>query len=312
MKKTIFLILLACLSGWISSCSDSKRKTAIQEAPLISKTLSDGTGRTIRLPRSPQTFISIAPNITEIFYALEADNMLVARSEACNFPPDALTLEAITTWPQLDMEMLKSYDADLILSTDEVFGKEQLALFESADMPVFLQSYQSLEDVFQGIKEIGQLTGREQAAIHLSDSLQALTRHIVDSSQNQIKYGTLVLIGDDPLEVVGGKGLLNELIEKAGGRNVFAEKDIPYYQPDMEEILQTQPEFLLIPSANDQAYANLVARYPALYNTPAEVTRQVFLLDPELLFRPGPRIVEGLMLMTRTLHGKLGREKFVP
>ena len=312
MKNTVFIIILACFWGFLlPSCSDSERRAAIEQAPLISKVLTDGTGREIRLARSPRTFVSIAPNITEIFYALGAEDKLLARSEACNFPKAALELEAIPTYPQLDMEMLKSLDADLIISTDDVFGQEQLALFEAAEIPIFLQSYNSLADVFDGISEIGTLIGKRDIANHLSDSLRALTRHIVDSTQNQIKYGTLVLIGDEPLEVIGGKGLLNELIEKAGGRNVFADKDTLFYQPTTAEILQMQPEFLLIPSANDQAYANLVAQYPDLYNTPAEVTKQVFILDPELLFRPGPRIVEGLLLMTRTLHGRLARERFV-
>ncbi|TAE56617.1 MAG: hypothetical protein EAZ89_04535, partial [Bacteroidetes bacterium] len=122
---------------------------------------------------------------------------------------------------------------------------------------------------------------------------------------NQIRYGTLIVISNDPLKVVGGGSYMDELIRKAGGRNVFGDLKEAYPTTTVEEILSRQPEILIIPTPREQDYAQLIGMYPALDNTPAAASKQVYIIHPDLLYRPGPRMIQGLIELTHLIHNSL-------
>lgn len=307
MKILIYSLAFLLLS---TACSDKKR-TLIESAPFISRTYTDDTGREIHLATPPKKIVSLAPNITEMIFAMGAEDMLIGRSEACNYPYEVGEIEEIVITPALDVETLKALNPDLIFTTEDSFTPEQIRLLSKENLPIYLQSYKSLEDIYDRIKDIGHILGHESQARQLADSLILLEKHIVDSTENQVQYGTMILVGNQPLEVVGNKGILGELLSKSGAKNVFADTDSAFVHPTEIEAFKREPEFLIIPSDNDQAYANLIAQYPALYNTPADVLKQVFVIDPEILYRPGPRILEGLMELTQIFHNTLKREVFV-
>ncbi|MEL7534860.1 MAG: ABC transporter substrate-binding protein, partial [Bacteroidota bacterium] len=139
-----------------------------------------------------------------------------------------------------------------------------------------------------------------------------LEARITAATEGEVKYGTLILVSAYPeIIVVGGKGFLNEIIQKSGGRNLFADKDEAYYTSSVEEILSRNPEYLILPSGSDQVYAELINQYPALYNTTADKNKQVHVVNPDYFYRPGPRMLEGLMALTHILHNQLNRENFV-
>lgn len=305
-----WVLLVFFLTILFSGCKTAGKKALVEDAPLISQTYTDNTGRKILLADKPQKVVSIAPNITEIVFAVGGQDKLAARSQACDYPAEVDDFPEIITFPELDLEGLKSINPDLIITTDEIFTPVQIEMLDRLGLPVFLQSYHTLEDVYRGIVEVGDLLGQSEKANYLADSLRRLEQQIVDSTQNQIKYRTMILISAEPLKVIGGKGFLNEMIDKAGGLNVFGETSAPYYTTTVEEILKLQPEFIIIPAVQQQAYADLLATYPPLYNTPADVQKQVRIVNPDLFYRPGPRMLEGLLTLTHILHTQLNPQKF--
>lgn len=305
----LYFLFLLTLGFCVAGCGNSKSKL-VDDAPLISKDLTDDTGRKIHLDKAPERVISLAPSITEIVCAVGAQSKLVARSQACDYPKSVDSLAFIPVYPSLDVEKLQSMKADIILTTDEIFSRDAIATLEAKGLPVYLQSYKQLSDVFRGIRNIGKLVECEPKANHLADSLEKIVRVVTDSTQNTAKYRTMILVGDEPLKVIGGTGYLNELIEKAGGLNIFAEKKEAYPSTTVEEILLLQPEYLIIPAKDQEAYTQLIIKYPPLHNTLADLQHHVFLVDPDLFFRPGPRSVEALLTLTNILHSNLTPDKF--
>jgi iron complex transport system substrate-binding protein len=306
--KTKLIFLLCC--GLLWACGDAQKRDLVKNAPTISVKYTDATGREVVLQQAPRKIISLAPNITEMIFAVGAEEKLAAVSQACNFPPETFELPRVTTYPEVDREQLKSFGADMLITTDEIFGPQQISLIEEVGLPVYLQSYDSLASVYRSLRTLGEILGQPEKGQQVADSLQELERRIVAKTSGEVKYNCLVLISSDPLKVVGGEGFLHELIQKAGGKNVFAGKEEAYPTVTVEEILAAEPEYLLLPSTDDQVYADLISLYPTLTNTPADRLRQVFILDPDLLYRPGPRMLQGLLEMTVSLHSALNSSQF--
>ncbi|MEZ4687080.1 MAG: helical backbone metal receptor [Bacteroidia bacterium] len=309
--KFIYAVFFILLLPGLVSCNGNSRKKLAQEAPLISKSYTDGLGRSVQLARAPQRVVSIAPNITEIMYAIGASDKLIAGSEACDFPAATDTLPRLVTYPSLDLEQIQFFKPDLILTTDEIFTPDQIERIEAMGTPVFVQSYQSLDDVFDNMRELGEVLGKKEQANHVADSLKALVERIAAKTDNEVKFGTLIFISDNPLKVVGGKGVLHNLIGLAGGENAMGKFEDPYPEVTSEAILQAKPEVIIFPSNDEQIYANLLAEFPWLSNTPADVNKRIFIMDPDLLYRPGPRMVTGLLQLTQSLHSGLTADKFL-
>ncbi len=307
MQRYAVLLILGFVSFW--GCDQQKRRQLVESAPSIAQNITDDAGRNIQLPNKPKRIVSLAPNITETLFAIGAADKLVARSQACDYPPEALDIAEVQTFPQLDLEQIQQTQADLLITTDEIFTPEDISQLSRIGLPTYLLHYGGIGDVFRSIRQLGQLLDQQHQADQLADSLQTITKQVADSTQNLIHYGTVILISDDPLLVAGGGGYLDSLIYLAGGKNLFHRKEEAYYRTTVEELLSVKPEYLIIPSKDDQIYGRLISTYPALYYTPADKEKRVHIIDPDLLYRPGPRLVEGLLDLTQILHARLTRQQ---
>jgi iron complex transport system substrate-binding protein len=312
MKPALILtVSISCLWFVMACGGDQSRRDLVTQAPTIAQTYVDQTGRSIALAKRPDRVISLAPSITEVIFAIGAADKLVGRTEACDYPPEAASLPAMEVYPSVDLEQIKAQQPELLLATDEIFSTDDIAVMEQLGLPIYLQHFDSLADVYRGIRELGRILRVSDRADHLADSLQALEGRIRDSTVNQVTYRTMILISNDPLMVAGGGGYLHRMIEAAGGKNVFGEVEQAYFNTTAEQILQMQPEVIILPARRQSVYAELLAQYPPLYNTPADVNKQVHVMDPDLLYRPGPRLLQGLLLLTNILHAKLTPSTFL-
>ncbi len=296
------IILIGCL---LVGCRQGERMRLIKSAPLISTYFLDDEGQQLKLVSVPQRVISLAPSFTEIMFAIGAGERLIARTTACNYPDEALGLLALDLGGGLAVDSLASLQAEVILIPQGVFSAETLAEMQGAGLPMYVLGADSMEAVYGNIRQIGLIMGRAEAANALADSLANIEADIVARTENMIHYGTAMLLDGNPLTVAGGRGLLPELIRKAGGRNVYADVSAPFQRTNEEELAEKKPEYLLIPSQEPQVYQRLIEAFPSIYYTPAGQLNQVFVLEPELVFRSGPRIVEGLRQIAQALHSEL-------
>ncbi|WNJ17412.1 helical backbone metal receptor [Pontibacter sp. G13] len=308
MKRIAWILL--CLF-WVG-CESQEARKKIENAPSISEQYQDDTGRKVKLDTEAQRIVSLTPNITEMVFAVGGGDKLVGRSQACNYPEAALELPEIPTYPPPpDLEAIAALNPDLLLATDEIFSPEVIQHLKQLGVPMYVQKYKEFGDIFRGMRDLGEILGHPEQGARVSDSLESLCNRITDSTANKVHYGTMILISADPLLVAGGAGFLNDMIRRAGGNNVFGAIKTPYHETTVEEILSLKPEVLILPAFRDQVYAELIATYPALYNTPADVNKRVHVVNPDLFYRPGPRTVEGLLELTQILHSGLTINSFV-
>lgn len=306
--KHLFLFLAA--AALFIGCGNSNQQL-IDNAPLISRHFEDDLGRKVTLQKTPKRIVSIAPSTTEMLCAIGGGDLLVARSQACDYPNEVLDVPAVQTYPELDLAGIVTYEPDLVIGTDEIFDVRTADFFDRYNIPLFFQSYDGTADIYRNMKTLGEMVDRKTQANAIADSLMRVEAKIVDSTAGQAKYRTMVLIGVKPIIAAGGKSFIGEIVEKAGGRNAFDNIDEKYPVLTEEAILQASPEFILLPTNNDKVYQQFASTYPMLHlNMPAAQNGHIYLVDPNLVLRPGPRTVEGMAYLARTLHARLDPEAF--
>lgn len=300
MKSFPFLLLILLVLG----CSND-RKDRIRSAPLLTSTFADQAGNTVSIKGHAERIISLSPSITETLFAIGAGNQIVARSEACDFPEDVFFLPSVSLETDLSKEALSGLNPQVILLPDGILDQEGISQLRDAGLPILTIRTESLSEIYESIRLLGKLSGKNEPANQLADSLQQKEELIVTRTENLIKYGTVILVESAPLTVTGGAGLFQEMIDKAGGKNRYAEAPSVLYSTTEEELYTMKPEYIFVPSREQQVYQLLIEQYPALYETPAATLNQVFIMDPDLIYRPGPRIIEGLSQLAKTLHSDL-------
>lgn len=305
VKEWKRVLLAVGLLAMITGCASPNREL-IENAPLISKHFTDGLGRDVQLPRKPRRIVSLAPAITEALFAIGAGGQVVGRSHMCDFPGEALDLPEVTIFPDFDLAKVAELDPDLVLASTDIHDSRITPFFERYNIPIAFLDYKDLKAILGAITQIGDMVEASAPAKALSDSLQRIGVAFADSTRGQIHYKTALLISADPIVVAGRDSYLNNLLDMAGAKNAFADTPGKFPEITAEALLKAAPDYLLLPTHDDQTYAKLIELHPEVHlNLPASVQKHIFQIEPELILRPGPRIMEGLAYLIRVLHARI-------
>jgi iron complex transport system substrate-binding protein len=303
--KTVALLALVQTALLLGACSSPNREL-IENAPLISKHFTDGLGRDVQLPRKPRRIVSLAPAITEILFAVGAGEQVVGRSHMCDFPGEALDLPEIMIFPDFDLPKVAELDPDLVLASSDIHDARIAPFFEKYNIPIAFLNFKDMPSILSAIEQVGEMVEAPAPAKALSDSLRRIGAAFADSTRGQVHYRTAMLISTDPIVVAGKDSYLTTMLDMAGATNVFATLPGKFPEISAEALLKAAPDYLLLPTHDDQAYANLIALHPELHlNLPAATQKHIFQIEPELVLRPGPRIMEGLAYLIRVLHARI-------
>lgn len=308
MRRKFFLLLLSCIV--IFSCRNPNRKI-IENAPYLSITITDGLNRKITFKENPKRIVSLAPNITEMFYALGAENSLIGISHACDYPPQTDKKKRFQTYPTLDYEGIIAEKPDCIITTTEVMSADIIGKFESYQIPVVFQTYKNLNDIYAGIEQIGLLTNREEITGHYTDSLRTLEKKIRTLTDGQIKYAVFFVVSVSPIYSVSKKSFINELIYIAGGKNISAHLEDAYPMLTREFVYANAPEIMVAAGDNPNYAAEMVSLYPEFYNMPCYQNKLLYAVEPDLILRAGPRTLQGLLNLTACLHPSLNFQSLI-
>lgn len=289
-----FVLLLLALAA----CSPR------QEPSAALNRVMDDLGRSLVLPDTIRRVVPLAPNLTELVFTAGAGSRLVGVTTADDFPPAVDTLPKISALP-LDFEALAALNPDLVLATDQVNSPDMTDTFAALDIPVYFFSYNDIEGMLRSLRTTGDLLGTPARATAAADSLQHALEALGKRTADVDKPLTLFLIGDDTLYSFGDESYIHDLIAIAGGQS--ATEDIGTTAPILsdEYVLTTKPEVIFGAFGADYDPAHLLAQHPTWDIVPAVANGRVYSLDPSLILRPGPRLVEGTRQMAMKLHPSL-------
>lgn len=300
------LILLLALAG---GCQRPE-PPGEQPAPSASQqiVLDDALGEKIVLEGPARRVISLAPNLTEIAYALGAGESLVGRSSYCDYPPQALKIEPVGDMLTLNYEKVLALKPDLVMMT---FTGNQLSIYrklKQIGVRVFAFQDTTVSGVFNAMEQMGTLLGkRNEAATAIGglrrriDSIATLTRQ---GSGRPVS--TFIVIDRAPLMSVTW-GFIVQALEIAGGDNIAKEGVTAYPLYSREELLRRDPEVILVPGNSQSVVQELIALYPEWKKLQAVRNNRIYVIPPDLILRPGPRIGDGIEMLYGMLHEGVGR-----
>ncbi len=276
-----FLLILSLLA--LSGCRPFERPAA----------LSNGGPRVI----------SLAPNLTEMVFAVGAGSNLVGRTSACDYPAEALACTVVGGYGDPSFEMLLALQPDHILYVD-MLNKDFSTRLRERGLDATHVSCLLLDDIPPALAQIGRLTGRAEQGQSLADALRAeidAARAFVSEASRPRVF---VALWDDPLYTVGRGSFVSELVTLAGGQNIGDEVNAPYFAASPEWIISLNPEIILCLFMDDSTgTVRRISGIPAFATLDAVKNGRVY-ADFNLteLLRPGPRVMRSVEALRRCLQ----------
>jgi iron complex transport system substrate-binding protein len=291
------------------------------QAPVQEKTGSlatwpvevvDSLDRRVSVVRPPERIVSLAPSNTEILFAVGAGRLAVGRTSYDNYPPEARSRASIggMTPKTINLEAVIALRPDLILATSGI-QEPIIASLERLKLVVVAIDATDFAGVARNIRLVGRLTGNTANADRLAseflDRVAAVGRRVATRRSPRPKV--LYVLHEDPLMTAGPATFIGQMIETAGGINVFGDVTARYPRPSEEEILARAPEVILATygdmnagGPDDEARRQRIRARGGWAQVPAVRDNRIAFLNEDLLSRPGPRLVDGLEAVAKVLE----------
>jgi iron complex transport system substrate-binding protein len=256
----------------------------------------DDAGRTVTIVGTPERIISLAPSNTEVLFALGLGDKVVGVTTYCNYPPEALDKPKVGGFSDVDIEKVVEANPDLILAAN-LHEAEVVPALEALDLTVVVINPETIEEIIDNIRMVGEIAGVEATAETLADTLQSR----VDAVKAVVETATtpsprvLYVTWHDPIWTAGDDTLQGELIKLAGGTNIAA--DISGNNTiTLEAVVEKNPQIIIVLSSmGDQNTAlEYINSEPRLQVTDALINHQVYEIDTDIYGRSTPRIVDAL------------------
>lgn len=230
--------------------------------------------------------LSLHPVTTELLFAIGAGSMVVGRTDACDYPEAALKVPSIGS--EVTPDQVAIFEPDLVLTS---YGQQELsgALMATCNVARFIPD--SIEGISAGIAALGELVGKQVEADMVIHDLQALLER---ATLRTARYRPVRVYCEIP---DGGPGYINEIVTALGGEAYLAETrdGVPGFDPHII--------IVSIPGEDNERALQLVAAREGWSGISAVRLERMFVVDPETLHRPGPRLQQGIRRLAKLLHG---------
>jgi iron complex transport system substrate-binding protein len=292
--------LLLCVILVAYSCARPPSPTSETTSPT--RDFIDEAGRKVTIPARIERFVSLAPNLTEIAYAVGAGDRLVGDTTFCDYPPEAKNVVKVGDTLQPSIERILTLRPQLVLvstaSQLEAFTKQ----LNEHQIAVYVTDPRDLEGVFRSILSVGDLLNEPVGAAELLKQLRARSEKVERAVAGLPRGSVFFQLSGQPLYTAGKNSFVTNLIERAGGRSVTSDINEAWPRVSDEAALASRPEAIIMLSGDTMGAAANTKVAAALRNSPAVRNGRVYLIDGDLLTRPGPRLVDGLEQIARALH----------
>jgi len=269
--------------------------------------VTDGLGREVTIAAVPSRIVSLAPSNTEILFAVGAGSQVVGVTKYCNYPAEAQSREQIGGFSAktISVEKIVALKPDVVVAGDESQQPVIDALVQ-LNIPVIALKAGTFADVYRNIALVGQVTGHDEQARAVVAGMRQRVDAVAAKVAGipQVERPTVFWeVFDEPLMTAGPSTFIGQMIDLAGGVNVFADITEEYPKISAEEVVRRNPAVIMGPDSHgDKLTPELIAQRPGWEGIAAAQAGRIVLIDGDIASRPGPRLPEALEAIAAGLH----------
>ncbi len=306
MRKILvifFLIVISILTFSFGCQPKIKQalKTAKQgKVASYPMTFIDDLGNKVIISSEPQKIISLAPANTEIIFALKAEEKLIGVTTFCDYPEEAKKIEKIGDFATPNVEKIAALKPDLILAAGGI-QEGIVEKLKKLGTQVFVIDPKNFSQLFLDLEELGKILKVEKEAKTLIKKIQSQKKAVEKRTKSLPKVKVFFEIYSQPLMTAGSDTFIDEMINLAGGINVGALAGKGFPQFSEEQLVKEDPDVYIAVKMSMGNPAELTKR-PGYANLKAVKKGKVYVVDDNLVTRPGPRLAQGLIEVAKAIH----------
>jgi len=251
----------------------------------------------------PRRVISIAPSVTEEIFALGAEDRLIADTVYCNYPAAARAKPKIGSMLSPNLERIVALRPDLVVASEDGNRAQTVQQLQALGVHVVVfGEARAWRDIAAQFQQLGELLGRGEQARALLEKEQDTLSRLAHRLARVRPVRVFFEVGADPLVSANRATFIDDILSRAGGRNVEAASAVRYPFLSVESVLAANPEVILISteSSEDTNPAQAWARYPDLA---ARRRGRIFQVPAHLFSTPTPMTFTAAVGMAaRLLH----------
>ncbi|OHB65110.1 MAG: hypothetical protein A2Y77_00505 [Planctomycetes bacterium RBG_13_62_9] len=291
---TKWWILLASFTAWTGL------------GVLLSRAEHAGATPEAQSTNAPTRVVSMAPDLTEILFALGLEERIAGVTRDSDYPPAAAEKPGVGTFWQPNIEAVVALKPDLVVTQSFEQHKGLAQRLTRIGCRCLTLDIWTVDDLFNAIWTVGDATGRQQRAEQLVGEMKGRIAAIRSAVVGVDTVKVLWVVQREPLRVAGRDTFVNELIELAGGENAIGATINKYPAIGGEQIVASAPQVIIEPAMTggdlDAQRAGAVSCWHRYASVPAVRDGRIYVIDGDLVSRLGPRICDGIEVVARCLR----------
>lgn len=258
----------------------------------------------------PSRIIATAPSIVETIYALGEESRIVGVSNFTTYPPEAKKKENIGGLIDPDYEKILQLKSDLVIIQGEMQKHE--AFCQEKKIPLLRVDMDSLETIYEGIRAIGAALGCVEKAENLSQEIQLSLDRIHQTVSTIHSMPTVfICLGRRAGSLTGvftmhPTSFLSDLLQIAGGRNIFKDVQGRYPQISKESLLVRNPDVILElhpgEDISSESVRSMREDWNAMPTLSAVANHRIHIVTDDCMLIPGPRIIQTAQRFYELFH----------
>ncbi len=237
--------------------------------------------------------VSLAPNVTEILFALGLGDSIIGVDKYSDYPEEAKKIERLGTFDRPNIERTILLKPDYIFVSSGM-GIDRLSYLEGLGVKVIKISSKSMDELRKDIAMLGVMFDRKPRARLLIEDIERRINNVSNNIKGE-RPKVFVQLFDDPLVTVSS--FIGDLIELAGGKNIAwdVKQDAGLFS--YEVLIERNPDIIITCGFSEDM--NLPPSINAVKNN-----RIYKDMDPNILLRPGPRAIDAIEQLNRLFYEK--------
>jgi iron complex transport system substrate-binding protein len=298
------LALSIALTLALAACGEEERPAAgpgsATPAADFPVTVTRSDGRELTIAEAPQRIASLSPAATEVLYAVGAGPQIVATDLYSDYPAEAENTTKLDAF-QPNLEAIAGVEADLIIIASNQDNIVE-ALDRLGETVLFLEMPDTIDGVMGQVWLLARVSGHAEEgrrlAQEMKDRMRAVISKLADVEEGPRVYHEL----DNTFFTVAPNSFVGDFYNLLKARNIAEGAPTAYPQLTQEEILDRDPEVIILADADAGESPQTVKARPGWGVISAVKNDRIYVLDPDIVSRPGPRVAEGLEQLARFLY----------